>query len=64
MVGVVLLNTDAAGEPAADDPLRPGPGRVPGRRSLSDDGLDVVVAVMHSSDRYLAVAGRVLSTAA
>lgn len=29
-----------------------------------EDGTDVVVAVMHSSDRYLAVTGRLLSTAA
>ena len=29
-----------------------------------EDGSDLVVAVMHSSDRYLAVTGRVLPTAA
>lgn len=27
---------------------------------ICDDGTDIVVAVMHSSDRYLAVTGRVL----
>lgn len=29
-----------------------------------EGGVDVLVAVMHSSDRYLAVTGRILSTAA
>lgn len=33
-------------------------------RVVCDDGTDIVVAVMHSSDRYLAVTGRVLSLAA
>ncbi|RYE34758.1 MAG: hypothetical protein EOP23_02765 [Hyphomicrobiales bacterium] len=29
-----------------------------------EDGRDLMVAVMHSSDRYLAVTGRILSSAA
>ncbi|WP_336812372.1 hypothetical protein [Bosea sp. MMO-172] len=29
-----------------------------------DDGTDIIVAVMHSSDRYLAVTGRLLPVAA
>lgn len=31
---------------------------------ICDDGTEIIVAVMHNSDRYLAVAGRILPAAA